>query len=290
MKNDRTIRLADGRTLGYALLGDPDGKPLIFFHGTPGSRLMFSEDDAIAQVPGLRLVLPERPGYGLSDPKPDRVLLDWADDVAELADHLGLDRFAVGGLSGGGPHALACAHALGGRVDRALVLASPAADFPGATRGLSFGNRVGIWLDRFFPGLLRWLQAQQRSAFEKDPAGYAEAVARGMAAPDQQILADPALRDALVRDLREAYRQGSEAAFLDGRLAMTGRSWGFDLREIRVPVDLWHGEEDRLVTRGMAECLAREIPDATLHLVQNAGHLLSDHDEVVSEMRRILGL
>ncbi len=91
------MSLSDGRTLGFRCIGDPGGRPVLFFHGTPGSRLVFSESDPIAQIPGVRLITPERPGYGISDPKPDRVLLDWADDVAEMADGLGIRTFAVAG-------------------------------------------------------------------------------------------------------------------------------------------------------------------------------------------------
>jgi pimeloyl-ACP methyl ester carboxylesterase len=105
MKNE-SIRLTDGRALGFQRLGDPSGKALFFFHGTPGSRLVFSENDRMAQIAGIDLITPDRPGYGISDPKPDRVLPDWARDVAELADYLGIESFAVAGESGGGPHAL----------------------------------------------------------------------------------------------------------------------------------------------------------------------------------------
>ena len=91
--DEKTIKLSDGRTLGYEILGDADGSPLFFFHGTPGSRLVLAEDDLLAQVPGLRLILPDRPGCGLSDPAPARTLIDWPGDVAQLADHLGLERF-----------------------------------------------------------------------------------------------------------------------------------------------------------------------------------------------------
>ena len=122
--DNQSITLSDGRSLGFQRLGDPDGCPLFFFHGTPGSRLVLSQNDRIAQIPGLHLILPERPGYGLSDPKPGRVLLDWPNDVVELADYLGLDSFAVAGESGGGPHALACAYRLADRVTKALVLSS----------------------------------------------------------------------------------------------------------------------------------------------------------------------
>ena len=103
------LRLSDGRALGYAQYGDPEGRPLFFSHGTPGSRTLAQLFDAGARRDGVRLIAPERPGFGRSDFLPDRTFADWPDDVSELADALGFDRFAVAGSSGGGPYAAACA-------------------------------------------------------------------------------------------------------------------------------------------------------------------------------------
>ncbi len=283
------IELADGRTLGFETLGDPDGSPLFFFHGTPGSRLMLAPDDRLAQLPGVRLILPDRPGYGISDPEPSRTLLDWAGDVAQLADHVGLDRFAVAGVSGGGPHALACAHRLAGRVTKALLFSSPSpAGFKGATRGMAFGNRLGLILDRYAPGLMRWAQRSGASRFAEDPQSLVDLLPKQMAPPDQKLLEDPAVRDALLRDFREAYRQGVDGHVVDGPLTMTTRNWGFSLSEIPVPVFLWHGEEDTLVTINMVRHLEREIPDCKARVVPGAAHLLIEIPAVVEEIREVL--
>ena len=290
-EDDFTMTLADGRQLGYCELGDPEGLPLLLFHGTPGSRKVFSPDDALSQIPGLRLILPDRPGYGLSTPKPNRTLLDWADDVGELADHLGLDRFAILGISGGGPHALACAYAIPDRLTATLVLVSPSpTSFPGATRGQTFGNRLGGWLGRNTPALGRWLTNTQRSTFQKDPDGYIQVVARQMAPPDQKILEDEAARKVLADDFGEAFRQGGDATFEDGLLTVNASDWGFALDEIPVPVHLWHGAEDILVTVAMGEFLAQEIPQAQARIVPGAGHLITEVPEVVAEIREVLGL
>lgn len=287
--DDRSIELSDGRTLGYVLLGDPDGSPVFFFHGTPGSRLILAEDDPFVQVPGVRWIVPERPGYGISDPEPARTLLDWPDDVAQLADHLGLERFVISGVSGGGPHALVCAHHLGDRVTRALIFCSPSpADFDGATRGMAFGNRLGIFLGRHAPGIARWLIRSNAAAFAKNPGAVVDAMARQMAAPDRALMKTALVRDAVLRDFAEAYRQGSAGHEVDGTLALTSRDWGFSLRQISVPVLLWHGEEDTLVTLAMAKQLEHEIPDCTARFVPGAAHLLTDEPAVIEEVRGIL--
>lgn len=283
------IELSDGRALGFECLGDPEGIPLFFFHGTPGSRLVFSRDDLIAQIPGVRMIVPERPGYGISDPKPERVLLDWPDDVAELADHLGLDTFAVAGVSGGGPHALACAHRLARRVTMTLLFASPSpTSFKGATRGMAIGNKLAIWLGRYAPGLARRLTLSFAATFDKDPEGFMDSMAKQMAPPDRALMEKESVRLAILRDLREAYRQGGDAHAVDGALAMTSQGWGFELREITVPVFLWQGEKDTLVPRTMAEHLAGEIPGCTARFVPGAAHLLTDDPSVVEHMGKVL--
>ena len=121
---DKTIRLPDGRQLGYAEYGDPKGMPLLFFHGTPGSRLRLSHIDPLARDLGVRVVAPERPGFGLSDFQPKRTLLDWVHDVEVLADRLRLEHFATMGISSGGPYVAATAYKLPDRVTKAALISA----------------------------------------------------------------------------------------------------------------------------------------------------------------------
>jgi pimeloyl-ACP methyl ester carboxylesterase len=285
--DNQSITLSDGRSLGFQCLGESDGCPLFFFHGSPGSRLVLSQEDLLAKIPDVRLILPERPGYGISDPKPERVFLDWPNDVAELADYLGLDSFAVSGGSGGGPYALACAYSLASRVTKAMLFASHApTDFKGATRGMMFGNKLGVWLGRNAPWALRILSRGQASAFQRSPDKFMNVLAKNVAPPDQALFKDPEFREAVLQDLREGFRQGSEGHATDSVVA--SQPWGFRLREISVPVFVWHGEEDVLVTTAMAEYLAREIPKCKLRIVPKAAHMLVDNPAVVDEVRRLM--
>jgi pimeloyl-ACP methyl ester carboxylesterase len=109
LQNDNILNLSDGRRISYAEYGDPDGQPVFLVHGTPGSRLYWKSFPGFPFRPDLHLIAPDRPGYGLSDWRPGRTITDWADDVAALADALGLHRFVMIGVSGGGPETLACA-------------------------------------------------------------------------------------------------------------------------------------------------------------------------------------
>ncbi len=146
-----TIPLSDGRSLAYAEYGDPRGRPVFFFHGTPGSRF-FRPADEITRNMGVRLITADRPGYGLSTFQPGRRILDWPSDITQLADHLGINRFAVAGHSGGGPYVLACAAALPERVSAAaLVAAAGPVDASAATLGMSQVNKLGFTFGRYAP-------------------------------------------------------------------------------------------------------------------------------------------
>jgi len=135
---NQTIKLADGRKLGYDEFGSQDGRPVFYFHGTPSSRLEWQlfGSDALAKALRLRLIVPDRPGMGLSSFAAGRRISDWPADVASLADHLGMQRFAVLGYSGGGPYAVACALALPERLTRVGVVSGAGPfDQPGLTDG-----------------------------------------------------------------------------------------------------------------------------------------------------------
>ena len=144
-------------------------------------------------------------------------------------------------------------------------------------------------LNRYVPWLVRRIIRSNASAFERDPDRFIDALARQMAPPDQALLADIPLRQAIIRDFREAYRQGSDGQAVDGALAVTSRTWGFSLRDIAVPVFLWHGEADTLVPITMARHLASEIPQCRAHFIAGAGHLLTEHPAVIAEVEKVLG-
>lgn len=288
---DYKLTLRDGRNLGFRLLGDLDGLPLFFFHGTPGSRHFLSPNDLLATIPGLFVILPDRPGYGLSDPKPGRHLLDWADDVMELADHIGLNSFAVAGGSGGGPHALACAHKYPERITHTLLFSSPApAHFKGATKGMSFGNKLGIFLNRYAGWILKPIMNSYARSFQTDPQKFVQNYTEQMVEQDRHLMQSPEWQESFIKFLSEAYRQGAEGQLADVQLTMTTRPWGFDLKDITVPVYIWQGSRDNFVTENMAKYLSAEIPKSEVHIIEDSGHLLTENEKVIDEVRNILDL
>ncbi|HEX7442860.1 MAG TPA: alpha/beta hydrolase [Acidimicrobiales bacterium] len=304
----RTVRLSDGRVLGYAEAGDPEGMPMVLFHGTPSSRLDAYWLDGPARRAGWRLIAPDRPAHGLSTPQPGRRLVDVADDVAELADQLGLDRFAVLGFSGGGPYALATAHRLGDRVHLiGIVSGWGPPDRPGAYDGVARGEQFFDAMARSWPGLSRVGFGVLRGLVERAP-GLAtwllelrlprpedslpdRPVFRAVPSDVPDLTAGPTAELTAIGPLREALRQGPAGPAEDLHLIV--RPWGFPIGDVVAPVRLWHGSADGEIPVHHAEFLARIVPDGRLEVIEGGDHLMlfleADHvlGALATELRRV---
>jgi pimeloyl-ACP methyl ester carboxylesterase len=277
----QVLRLPDGRRLGFAQYGAPDGRPLFFFHGTPGARLMARFAHGVALRHQIRIVAPERPGYGLSDVQPGRRIDQWPDDVAALADSLGLERFAIAGVSGGGPYVAACAHRLSQRISVAGIISGVGPlDDPEIAAALSAAQRRLLAVERRAPWALAPLVALPAGLARLSPLRAIDLVTPLEPPPDCLILARPEVRAAIVDDLRQALCRGSRAVIDDLRLF--SRPWGFRLEEIDVPFELWHGEADAQVPVAVGRCVARRLRHCRARFLPGAGHLwLFDHCEEV---------
>ncbi|HMA35146.1 MAG TPA: alpha/beta hydrolase [Chloroflexia bacterium] len=280
----QTIRLADGRRLGFAEWGDPAGRPVFLFHGTPGSRLSRYPDESLARARGVRVITVDRPGYGLSDFQPGRRLLSWPDDVAALADALELPRFAIVGVSGGGPHALACAVQLPPRLTAvALVGGAGPMDRPGAQRQMLWFNRLAL---RLAPWLPRWSATWPTrlgyGVVRRSPQLVHLLLTAALPATDRAVLCRPAVMAVSLEAMAEAFRTGTGG--LVGDVAVLARPWGLRLAAIRVPVYLWHGAHDRNVPIQTGRYLARAIPTCRATFCPDLGHeLLYDHWAAILE-------
>ncbi|MFJ8635263.1 alpha/beta fold hydrolase [Streptomyces sp. NPDC093568] len=265
--------MRDGRWLTVEERGDPDGTPVVLLHGTPGCRFGVVPEDVMAARPGVRFIAYDRPGYGGSDRRPGRQVADAAQDVAELADALGLDRFTVLGRSGGAPHALACAALLPDRVRRAAALVCPA---PPDAQGLSwFEGMADSNVEEYTRALTDPLGFADRLAaraagIRRDPAQLLVSIRDGLTDSDRRIVSAPAIGDMLLRNYREALRT-SAYGWLDDNLALVSR-WGFDPADIIRPVLLWHGALDRFSPVGHFTWLAGRIPRARPVLEPDVGH------------------
>lgn len=267
------VHLADGRALAYEDAGDPGGFPVILAHGFPGSRLEARVVDESAAGANVRLVCPDRPGFGRSDPQPGRQLGDWPADVAALADHLGLASFAVVGFSAGGPYALACAALLRDRVSACGIVSSPGPlDRPGSTAGMSALNRMLFGGGRRAPVVANVLVRLIARSARAEPVAVARRMAQGMAASDRRVLTMPAIGEPYGAAIREAFRQGLAGPILEAALLV--RPWLLPVDQISAPTIVWHGVDDRNVPPSWAADLAAKIPRAEVRRIDGAGHLL----------------
>jgi pimeloyl-ACP methyl ester carboxylesterase len=264
----------DGRTLAVLEAGDESGHAVVAVHGTPGSGLLWRGLVEDAEARGMRLLAYDRPGYGRSDPHPGRTVADAAGDVAAMADALGFDRFAVEGGSGGGPHTLACAALL---PDRVVAAASLAGVAPYPAEGLDWLDGMGQDnLDEFAATLAgpetleRYLRAQADALLGAEPDAIAETLRSLLSPPDLAVLTGE-FAEYLAESTRRAIGERLDG-WIDDDFAFVN-PWGFELDDIRVPVQLLHGAQDRFVPIAHGEWLAERIPGVDAHLSAGDGHL-----------------
>jgi pimeloyl-ACP methyl ester carboxylesterase len=264
--DDACVTLPDGRALSYADIGERRGRFVFFFHGAPISRLHLSYLEKELARQGVRVIAPDRPSYGRSSPQPGRTLADWPNDVAALADALGVDRFVVAGHSSGGPYAVACAALMPHRVLGGLV-------FGGVTDA---GWREG--LSGFIPSERAIMSLpDERSAlawcveqFGADGSRFRDASAIQFGEPDSALFADPHAGAAIDAAVTEAFAQGISGYAQD--IFVQGRPWPFDPRAITAPMLLVHGECDQIVPVAHSRHTAA-VTGGALHLLPGHGHM-----------------
>jgi pimeloyl-ACP methyl ester carboxylesterase len=278
---NRGIALSDGRSLTWAEYGQADGTPILFFHGGNDSRLAGRLLADAAERAAVRLICPDRPGFGGSAFQPGRRLVDWPGDITDLADHLGLGEFPILGHSGGGPHALACAHAMGSRI-RAVATVSSAAPPPASNRGMHPMFRIVNVLMKS-SALYRPMARSQLSQMRGSPDRWLQVWGRMQPADGALFGRRPEVAGEIVAEMSEGARQG-----IDGIVHEAGlyhRDWGFPLDAVAAPVHVWHGRQDRQAAVAWAQHLAGTIPGATLSIVDDGGHFstLIDHADEILE-------
>lgn len=259
-------------------LGDPRGRPVFLLHGTPGSRLGPAPRGMVLYQRGMQLIAYDRPGYGGSDRLEGRSVADVAQDVAAIADALGLERFAVVGRSGGAPHALACAALMPERVTRtaALVTLAPR-DAAGLDwfEGMAASNVLEYTAASKDPDGMAARFIPRADAIRKDPMRLLDELRRELTDSDRMVVADAGVRTMLLRNYQEGLR-GSAYGWIDDAIAFCS-PWGFDPARIQGPVLLWHGEQDVFSPVGHSRWLAERIPSATVVLEPAAAHFAALH-------------
>ncbi|MFP3727687.1 alpha/beta hydrolase [Priestia filamentosa] len=279
---ENIMTLSDGRKLGFSVYGDKKGLPLFLFHGTPGSRIWFLEDDKIAHRLGIYLIATDRPGYGLSDKKVSRKILEYSSDIEELADYLQLDKFSVLGVSGGGAYATAVSYYLPHRV-RLCILVSTATPFLDGkpSKAMAKENRLAFFLTNYFPWLLKLANNYQKKLIDKNPEKYKATLKKGGSHlsewDNKMLLVEEVLENGVIHS-KEAYRQGVNEVIYESKLLT--KDWGFKLEEIKTPIKIWHGEDDTLSPVSEVKALEKRLLNIESHYIENGGHFLTENDEV----------
>lgn len=271
-KNESCVlKLKDGRNLGYIEYGDPQGKPVFFFHGWPGSRFSGKETDKAAKKIGVRVISTDRPGIGLSDYKENRKLLDWPDDVIELANHLRIKRFSLMGVSGGGPYVAVCAYKIPERIIKAgIVVGLAPTNIKGNLDGMPFQGKVAWANYHRFP-ILRTLGALGASIQFK----YFPVLGSLFAFPtkEDRLIFKEAVKNKAGEEsgVKEAFRQGIKGPSTE--LEVYTDDWGFKVKDIKAKVYLWYGAKDKCVSLNMAKYYKSQIPRSELFIDPNGVHL-----------------
>lgn len=268
-RDGRTV-LRDGRHISYRTFGDSSGHPVLALHGTPGSRLKFAVCDASARDLGLRIIAPDRWGYGDTHMHPRPSLAAFADDMRALADAVGAERFAVLGISGGGPYAAAVAACLGTRVT-ALAEVAPVGPIRGEPdRGLSRFHRFCFGPLAASPGAVRLVFGGLRRVLHISPRlGMALASAR-VARADRRTLGVAGVTERLAATFAEGLRPGALGPACD--LSLFGRRWSVPLANATAPARLWIGTDDRNVPVSAALRLAERLPRCVVERLEGEGH------------------
>lgn len=294
-KPDQTLTLPDGRTLGYAEYGCPTGIPLFYFHGFPSSRLESSAIDEMGHRRQIRVISPDRPGFGISTYQSGRRINDFPADVKFLAKHLDISRFAVLGGSGGGPYALACAHALPRDMVSAVGLLASAGPWEAGKQGLLLSEKFGHWASTRWPGglvkltdtllaLIRWALTTRRGK------NYFDAQL-GLKAPkpednnDGKVMTLDELRDQTIHAVFETFAQGSKACVQEARLLST--DWDIPFEDVDYnKVQIWHGVKDVNSPVRLMRYIAKRLPNADLREYPDDDHwtVIKHLEDIISEL------
>ncbi len=274
---DETLRLPDGRALAFAEWGDPEGTPVLLFHGLPSSRLIFPDPETAAAM-GVRAITIDRPGIGGSDAQPGHRIVDWPADVIAFADALGLDRFGVIGWSAGVSYALACAAVIPDRLSGVAATNSASAMIYLAGDDAEIRTRI---LDDEDQRILD-IASNDTEAATREAISIGASWVEGVAEHPEQFLAgdhdegdawffeDPARRDMFVDAVREGVRQGIEGFAVQWVAQLA--PWGFRIEDISMPVHVWLGANDTITPPDVMARLTDRIPDHETHVWDDAGH------------------
>jgi pimeloyl-ACP methyl ester carboxylesterase len=283
MKTDNLIDLPDGRKLAYAEYGEPDGHPVMHFHGSMSSRLepLFFGDDLLNQY-GLRFIALDRPGMGQSDFQPNRGLTDWTKDVVFLADRLNIEQFSVLAISGGAGYAAVCAAKIPERLHSVVIVSGGWQVDDEAVKNTQFPLNFLLIVASKAPFLLPAMLNISNLSFQGSPEKVLARMKKSMPAPDYNALTQSGNINFFLQPTIEGLRRGTKGAAWDFQLS--AHDWDFGLEEIQIPLVLFHGEQDKSVpVENVRRKISSSLPTARLVTYQDEGHvsiIINRYDEI----------
>lgn len=268
---NQSIQLLDGRTLGYAEYGSEDGVPVFYFTGGNSSRFEGEWFDNVAIKKHIRLIVPDRPGFGLSTFQPNRQILDWPNDVLELANALSINSFSVFGLSGGGPHVLATVYKIPEKITKVAIVSGTAPpEMPNKFDGMWPPVKLIFLTAKNIPMVNRFL-LKQMSGFYGNETQMMKRMKQALPRPDVELIdRKPEIIKVFAGATRESHRNGIEGDAWEWHLYVN--HWGFQISDINCEIKLWYGIHDQQVPIGMGRYFERVLPKASLIEVENGGH------------------
>ena len=264
--------LRDGRRLSYAEYGNPEGTVILYFHGFPGSRYEAALAEKTALAHNVRFIGLDRPGYGESDPKPGRKLIDWPDDIADFADKLGIDKFYIIGISGGAPYTAACSWKIPSRIIKAGIISGlgPVADNVKAKSFFGAFQKFWFFKAKYLPWNVRTAAALAGKMILRNTDAFMDLLEKCVSDSDKAALKNPEFRGILIKSNKEAFANSSLGFYQD--LIIYANPWGFELQDIKCKVHVWHGEKDMTVNAGFGRHYMESIPDCQAEFFPEDGH------------------
>ncbi|WP_242673671.1 alpha/beta fold hydrolase [Bacillus thuringiensis] len=281
-KMDTTITLPDDRRLAYCTYGKVEGYPVFIFHGTPGSRIWGLEEDEVVQQSNLYLIATDRPGFGGSTSQKNRTLLDFAEDIYILAKQLGYQKYAVLGVSGGGAYAAACAARYPNEVSSLHLISSATPFINGkAPKEMSTQNKLAFFMACKLPFVLRMSYQAQKKTLVTNRTKFYDQLKKSskyLNEWDRQYLQTQEQFEGFAKHLEAALKQNVEECINEPKLLT--KPWEFNLANIQAPTFIWHGAEDKMSPASSIHDVAKQIPNAQLHIVPQAGHFLTEDTSI----------
>jgi len=289
MNTDNSINLSDGRTLGYAEYGTPSGFPVFYFHGGQESRLSSMFMDKTAKKLDIKIIAPDRPGVGISTFQANREFVDWCNDIAELADSLGLTKYSVFGLSGGAPHVLACVAGDTSRIENASIVSGATPyDYKGTLKGMWVPVKLIHWFASMKKDkLLRKFIQSDFDGLVNKPEQRIRQFQKYLPKPDKALMTNhPEYGWEFIEGSKESYRQGIEAVVQEWKLYVS--NWQMNVNAIHFPINLWYGSADKMAPIFRGNYYVSELPNSNLNMIENEGHfsLIRNHlEDILSELK-----